>query len=149
MDINKAIIVGRLTRDPESRSTPNGINVTSFSVATNFVYKNHEGQKVEQVEYHNIVAWRKLAEIAAAYLKRGRRVLIEGRLQTRNWEGNDGAKRNRTEIVADNLIMLDSANASGGSRVESGSEEPVVEPVSESKPASKGDEEISVEDIPF
>jgi single-strand DNA-binding protein len=149
MDINKAIIVGRLTRDPESRSTPSGINVTSFSVATNFVYKNQEGQKVERVEYHNVVCWRKLAEIAASYLKRGRRVLIEGRLQTQQWEGNDGTKRNRTEIVADNLIMLDSAGGAGGGRTESANEEPTVEPVAASKPAAKGEEEISVEDIPF
>jgi len=155
MDLNKAIIVGRLTRDPESRTTPGGINVATISIATNFIYKNQEGQKVEQVEYHNVVVWRKLAEIAAQYLKKGRRVLIEGRLQTRSWEANDGTKRSRTEIVADNLIMLDSA---GGNRVGS-------EPANENSPSkdelptvnveapnakpNKNDDDIKVEDIPF
>lgn len=144
MDINKAIIVGRLTRDPEARTTPGGINVASVSVATNFVYKNQDGQKVEQVEYHNVVLWRKLAEIATQYLKKGRRVLIEGRLQTRQWEAADGTKRQRTEIVGDNLIMLDSAGAG-------------AKPANEETPAASAEqtaggspsEEIKVEDIPF
>ena len=105
MDVNKAIIVGRLTRDPELRTTPNGATVTSFSLATNFVYKNKDGQKTEQVEYHNIVTWRKLAEIVAQYCKKGKRVLVEGRLQTRSWDANDGTKKQRTEIVADNVIF--------------------------------------------
>ena len=151
MDLNKAIIVGRLTRDPESRTTPNGINVTSFSLATNFVYKNAEGQKVEQVEYHNIVTWRKLAEIAAQYLKKGRRVLIEGRLQTRSWEANDGTKRQRTEIVADNLLMLDSGPGRG---TPDSQENPGAYPSqSPTRPApatpAKTSDENSVEDIPF
>lgn len=149
MDLNKAIIAGRLTRDPEARTTTGGINVTSFGVATNFVYKNAEGQKIEQVEYHNIVTWRKLAEIAAQYLKKGRRVLVEGRLQTRQWEANDGTKRQRTEIVADNLIMLDSSPNSASRTAE----EPGTMPEQRSAPVSpapdKPNEEISVEDIPF
>jgi len=149
MDVNKAIIVGRLTRDPEARTTPSGVAVTSFSVATNFVYKNQEGQKVEQVEYHNIVTWRKLAEIAAQYLQKGRRVLIEGRLQTRNWEANDGTKRQRTEIVADNLIMLDGGNR-GGDAINTGGEGSPAPAAKTSSPADNGsNEEISVEDIPF
>lgn len=157
MDLNKALIVGRLTRDPESRTTPGGINVASLSVATNFVYKNQEGQKVEQVEYHNVVVWRRLAEIAAQYLKKGGRVLIEGRLQTRQWEANDGSKRNRTEIIADNLIMLDGGRA--GARSPSGEttggtgpkeELPTVNvETSGAQPAAKGDDDIKVEDIPF
>jgi single-strand DNA-binding protein len=109
MDLNKAMIIGRLTRDPEIRSTPNGTNVCQLGVATSYVYTNQQtGQKVEQTEFHNVVLWRKLADIAAQYLKKGARVYIEGRLQTRQWEGQDGVKRNRTEIIADNLIMLDS-----------------------------------------
>ncbi|MCL5436170.1 MAG: single-stranded DNA-binding protein [Patescibacteria group bacterium] len=156
MDLNKAIIVGRLTRDPESRTTPGGINVATLSIATNFIYKNQEGQKVEQVEYHNVVVWRKLAEIAAQYLKKGRRVLVEGRLQTRQWEGNDGAKRSRTEIIADNLIMLDSGT--GGSRAAGptgGDEAPREElptvnvEASNAKPGPTGGDDIKVEDIPF
>ncbi|HLC44221.1 MAG: hypothetical protein A2722_00155 [Candidatus Doudnabacteria bacterium RIFCSPHIGHO2_01_FULL_50_11] len=151
MDLNKAIIVGRLTADPDARTTPTGINVTSFSVATNFVYKNQEGQKVEQVEYHNIVVWRKLAEIAAQYLKRGRRVLIEGRLQTRSWEANDGSKRQRTEIVADNLILLDS-RPSASAEASLASTTTAAEPDTAPQPAvadKKGEDDISVEDIPF
>ncbi|MBI4053938.1 MAG: single-stranded DNA-binding protein [Candidatus Doudnabacteria bacterium] len=157
MDVNKVIIVGRLTRDPEARVTPSGINVASVSVATNFFYKNQEGQKNEQVEYHNVVVWRRLAEIATQYLKKGRRVLIEGRLQTRSWEGNDGAKRQRTEIIADNLIMLDSAGAGGGAAARPAQETPEQETPevvtaaprdAETKNPSTS-EEISVEDIPF
>ena len=115
MDLNKALVIGRLTRDPEMRSTPSGTNVCSFSIASNYVYTNAGGQKIEQVEYHNVVAWRKLGEIAAQYLKKGSRVYIEGRIQTRSWEDKEGAKKNRTEIVLDNMIMLDSKGASGGS----------------------------------
>lgn len=152
MDINKAIIVGRLTRDPEMRTTPSGINVTSFGVATNFVWSDAEGKKKESVEFHNVVAWRKLGEIVGQYLRKGRRVLVEGRLQTRSWEGQDGAKRQRTEIIADNVIMLDSRPAAPA---EGSSSEPVVyeEAAGPAAPAAEKPtpavEEVSVEDIPF
>ncbi len=152
MDINKAIVVGRLTRDPEVRTTPSGVNVTSFGVATNFVWTDPTGARKESVEFHNVVAWRKLGEIVAQYLKKGSRVLVEGRLQTRNWEGQDGSKRNRTEIVADNLIMLDSKGTQAAATPEP--EENII--TQEEPPAAKpaappggGEEEISVEDIPF
>lgn len=154
MDINRATIVGRLTRDPEVRTTPAGINVTSFGVATNFVWTDPSGQKKESVEFHNVVAWRKLGEIVAQYLHRGSRVLVEGRLQTRSWEGQDGAKRQRTEIVADNVIMLDSKGAGAGApAAPAEKEEEII--IQESPaaphplPKSEGEEEISVEDIPF
>lgn len=155
MDLNRATICGRLTRDPEVRTTPSGINVTSFGVATNFIWSDPSGARKESVEYHNIVAWRKLGEIAAQYLKKGRRVLIEGRLQTRTWEGQDGTKRNRTEIVADNLIMLDSASGSSTATpapAPAAENEIIVEgPAAPSEPQAKTptSEEISVEDIPF
>lgn len=152
MDLNRATIVGRLTRDPEVRTTPSGINVTSFGVATNFVWSDPSGARKEAVEYHNIVAWRKLGEIVAQYLRKGSRVLIEGRLQTRSWEGQDGAKRSRTEIVADNLIMLDSKGASGGAGPAATDSAQMEEaPVSRNTPApaEPDSEEISVEDIPF
>jgi single-strand DNA-binding protein len=157
MDINRATIVGRLTRDPEIRTTPSGINVTSFSVATNFVWSDASGARKEAVEYHNIVAWRKLGEIVAQYMRKGSRVLVEGRLQTRSWEGQDGAKRNRTEIVADNLIMLDSKGAAGSAATVSPPDSaPLEEPQSgrsEINPLTsspeENSEEISVEDIPF
>ena len=158
MDVNKAIIVGRLTRDPESRTTPSGATVTSFSLATNFVYKNKDGQKTEQVEYHNIVTWRKLAEIVAQYCKKGKRVLVEGRLQTRSWDANDGTKKQRTEIVADNVIFLDSARTSADSAPQSSQtqdEPPEIQQEAPTAPSSHVDnskpknDEISVEDIPF
>src|SRR5210317_85441 len=109
MDLNKAMIIGRLTRDPELRTTPSGSSVASFSLATNLVWTDQQGQKQERVEYHNIVAWRKLADICGQYLRKGSKIYIEGRLQTRDWEGQDGVKRYRTEIIADNMIMLDRA----------------------------------------
>lgn len=152
MDINRATIVGRLTRDPEVRTTPSGVNVASFGVATNFVWTDPTGARKEAVEFHNVVAWRKLGEIVAQYLKKGRRVLVEGRLQTRTWEGQDGSKRNRTEIVADNLIMLDSKDAAAPPSMTTPEEDVIIqEPVAPTpRPSEKGEgEEISVEDIPF
>ena len=154
MDLNRATIVGRLTRDPEVRTTPSGVNVTSFAVATNFVWTDAAGAKKQSVEFHNVVAWRKLGEIAAQYLRKGSRVLIEGRLQTRNWEGQDGSKRNRTEIVADNLIMLDSKGAASGAPAAVEDMPVIEESVPPAKPAAApaaepSSDEISVEDIPF
>jgi single-strand DNA-binding protein len=157
MDLNKVMIIGRLTRDPELRTTPNGASVCQLGLATNFVYTNQQsGQKVEQVEYHTIVLWRKLAEIANQYLKKGRRVYIEGRLATRSWE-KDGQKHSKTEIVADNMIMLDGgqggAGASGGSapaRSSSGPAQDDSQPFTEEElPTIQQGEDISVEDIPF
>lgn len=107
MDLNKVMIIGRLTRDPEVRTTPNGANVASFSVATSFNWTDQQGQKKELTEFHNVVAWRKLADIVGQYLKKGTQVYIEGRLQTTSWDDKtSGQKRYRTEIVADNMIML-------------------------------------------
>jgi single-strand DNA-binding protein len=139
MDLNKAQVIGRLTADPEIRTTPNGATVATFSVATNFNWTNSNGEKQETVEYHNVVAWRKLAEIIGQYLKKGRRVYIEGRLQTRSWEGQDGKKNYRTEIIADNMIMLD-----GGKNESAGG------PVADEIPTIQADADVvSDEDIPF
>lgn len=163
MDINRATIVGRLTRDPEVRTTPSGVNVVNFGVATNSVWKDRaSGEKKEAVEFHNIVAFGKLGEIIAQYMTKGRRVLVEGRIQTRSWEGQDGAKKNRTEIVADNIIMLDSKGSSGGGISERAPSEEKTINIDEPQPSKqtqdmsaavpdKGTdvEEISVEDIPF
>jgi single-strand DNA-binding protein len=115
MSLNRAQIIGNLTRDPEMKQIPGGQVVTSFSIATNFTWTDQSGQKQDRAEFHNIVAWRKLAEICGQYLKKGSKVYIEGKLQTRNWEAEDGSKKYRTEIVADNMIMLDrKGNAVGG-----------------------------------
>ena len=143
MYINKAMIYGNLTRDPELRAMPNGNQVCSFAVATNRNYKDGDGNRQEQVEYHDVVAFGKLADIMGQYLKKGRPVYVEGRLQTRSWE-QDGVKRYRTEIIADNMIMLDSKGMGGGSfGGDSGS------PVPPPPPAPPADDEIRVEDIPF
>ena len=155
MNLNKAMIIGNLTRDPEVRTTPQGTSVASFSVATNFIWNDANGQKQEKAEYHNVVAWRKLAEIIGQYLRKGSKVYIEGRLQTRDWTGQDGVKRYRTEITAENMIMLDSRGSGQGY-----SKAPAAAPASdlptieqeESAPAPEAEsdsDEIKLEDIPF
>jgi single-strand DNA-binding protein len=143
MNLNRAMIIGNLTRDPELRTTPNGQNVCNFSVATSSQWTDASGQKQERVEYHNIVAWGKLADICSQFLGKGRKVYVEGRLQTRDWEAQDGSKRSRTEIVAENMIMLDRKDAApaAGSRAE-----PTVTPTLDK---GMGEEEIKIEDIPF
>jgi len=146
MDLNKVMIIGRLTRDPELRTTPGGASVCQLGLATNYVYTNQQtGQKVEQVEYHNVVMWRKLAEIANQYLKKGRRVYIEGRLQTRSWDDkNNGQKHYKTEIVADNMIMLDGGNSS----TSSGSFAPAANRASASAPAEIMEQAAPAEELP-
>jgi len=113
MDLNKVQVIGRITQDIELRQTPNGQSVTTIAVATNRSWKDANGMKQEQAEFHNVVLWAKLAEIASQYLAKGRRVYIEGRLQTRSWEAQDGSKRYKTEIVGENMIMLDGNPNSG------------------------------------
>lgn len=145
MNLNKAMIIGNVTRDPELKSTPSGQNVVSFGVATNLVWTDQSGQQQKKTEFHNIIAWRKLAEICAKYLHRGSKVYLEGRLQTTDWTGNDGVKRYRTEIVAENMIMLDSKGGMpGGSPLASPSNEEIIE-----IPEEPGEEEIRIENIPF
>ena len=112
--LNRAQIIGNVTRDPEVRQTPNGQMVASFSVATNSVWTDKTGQKQEKAEFHNIVAWSRLAEICQQYVKKGRKLYVEGRIQTRDWDGEDGVKRYRTEIITENLILLDRAGAASG-----------------------------------
>jgi single-strand DNA-binding protein len=111
---NQAIIMGNLTRDPELRSTPSGQQVASFAVATNRTWSTPSGERQEAVEYHEIVAWGKLGELAAQYLTKGRKVLVVGRLQTQSWE-KDGVKRQRTEIVAADINFLDGRSDGGDS----------------------------------
>lgn len=141
--LNRAMLIGNLTRDPELRQTPNGQAVCSFGIATNRTWKDASGEKQEQVEYHNIVAWGKLAEICSQYLTKGKKVYIDGRLQTRDWEGQDGVKRYRTEIVAENMIMLSKGNEMGG--FGGGSNGPSIQ----DEPSAAPDDEIKIEDIPF
>lgn len=147
MSLNRVQLIGNLTRDPEMRQIPGGATVASFGIATNFRWKDQEGNQQEKTEFHNIVAWRKLAEICGQYLKKGSKVYVEGRLQTRDWEGEDGVKRYRTEIIADNMIMLDRKGADTGGdmdRTPAGIRE-------EAPPAREVpvEEEIKVDDLPF
>lgn len=150
MNLNRAQLIGNLTRDPETRTTPNGQTVATFGVATSSTWKDASGQKQERVEFHNIVAWGKLAEICRQYLGKGRKVFVEGRLQTREWQGNDGVKKNRTEIVADNMIMLDRAPAPSGAGQAATPRMVADMPAMTAAPAAPpAEEEIKVEDIPF
>lgn len=110
--VNKAILIGNLGADPELRYTPAGAAVATFNLATTDTWTDANGERQERTEWHRIVAWRKLAEICGEYLKKGSKVYIEGRLQTRSWEGQDGVKRYTTEIVARDMTMLD-ARAGG------------------------------------
>ncbi len=143
MDLNRATVLGRLTRDPEVRATPNGKTVANITIATGRVWTDQSGAKQEKSEFHNCVLWGKLADIAGQYLAKGRRVYAEGRIETRDWVGkDDGVKRYRTEIIIDNLIMLDSPR--GASNPASSSDD--VPPPPSEGPA---EEEIKVEDIPF
>lgn len=148
MNLNRAMIIGNLTRDPETRNTPSGQTVCNFGVATNSTWKDASGQKQERAEFHNIVAWGKLAEICQQYLGKGRKVYVEGRLQTREWDGQDGQKRNRTEIVAENMIMLDRSPQGGGAAA-GASWSPGAAPAANAAPSAPKDGEIKVEDIPF
>lgn len=116
---NQAIVMGNLTRDPELRSTPGGQQVASFSVATNRTWMDGSGERKEAVEYHEIVAWGKLGELAAQYLAKGRKVMVVGRLQTQSWE-KDGVKRQRTEIVASDINFLDAPGAGGAGMAAAG-----------------------------
>lgn len=151
MDLNKVQIIGRITQDIELRQTPNGQSVTTLSIATNRNWTDGNGMKQEQAEFHNVVLWSKLAEIASQYLAKGRRVYIEGRLQTRSWEAQDGTKRYRTEIIGENMIMLD-GNTSGVDMWNSGNESndfSANETPAIKKSTPKQEEEISIEDLPF
>lgn len=157
MYLNKAMIYGNLTRDPELKALPSGMNVCSFSLATNRVYNDRDGNRQEAADYHNIVVFGKQSENCAKYLTKGSATYVEGRLQTRSWD-KDGAKQYRTEVVADRVQFgPKNAGASGGADAPTGGSQ------SSGAPAPKADadagkapampdypeEEINPEDIPF
>ena len=154
MSLNQAQIIGNLTKEPDVRQTPNGSTVATFSVATNYTWKDSNGQKQEKAEFHNVVAWGKLAEICQSYLNKGQKVYIQGRLQTRDWEAEDGSRRYKTEIVADNMIMLSGAGAPQKSNDAFAAPQQTntpAQPVAAKANAdfSKADDEISIDDLPF
>lgn len=146
MNLNKVFIIGNLTRDPELRSLPSGSSVASFGVATNRVWKNQQGEKQEDVQFHNIVVFGKQADLVTQYLKKGSSVLIEGRIQTRTWEAQDGSKKNKTEIVAERVQFGPRrAAAAGGGEA---TEEPVKK-TEELETIQYPEEDINPEEIPF
>ncbi len=150
--LNRATLIGNLTREPEMRQTPGGQSVCSFSIATNRAWTGNDGVKQDATEFHNIVAWGKLAEICSQYLNKGKKIYVEGRLQTRDWEGQDGVKRYRTEIVAENMIMLDTkggpAGGAGFTPASAGGFTP-PQPKLQDDPSVDVDQEIRMEEIPF
>lgn len=170
--LNRVQLIGNLTRDPELRYTPNGTAVCSFGIATNRNWTTDTGEKKEEVEFHRVVSWNKLAELCSQFLVKGRKVYVEGRLQTRNWTGQDGTQRTTTEIVINDMILLDSKRP--GEEVFKGTVaspaspepqrgEPAQQPPQEEEPAALSDkkkaqkntpktdaeEPVSAEDIPF
>ena len=176
MNLNKAFILGNVTRDPEVRSLPSGQQVTSFGVATNRFYTSSSGEKKQEAEFHNVVCFGKLADISSRYLNKGSLVLIEGRIKTRNWVNSTGVKQYRTEIIADSLQLgPKGSGSSSGSKYEKSSspapegprqeEIPVIEenytpPSNDNPGVPEGDpktisfegdaaDEIDVKDIPF
>ena len=159
MNFNKAIILGNLTRDPETRALPSGQSVVSFSVATNRFYTDKGGAKQQAVEFHNIWAFGKLAEIASRYLNKGKMVLVEGRIQTRSWQGQDGVKKYRTEIVMENMQLGprggDNSNSTSGGynaaqpAASPNQDIPVIEADEGLDFMDDNKEEINVKDIPF
>ncbi|MBI5765772.1 single-stranded DNA-binding protein [Candidatus Falkowbacteria bacterium] len=157
MNLNKAIIIGNLTQNPEVRTTANGTTVASFTVASNRVWTDQQGQKQEQAEFHNVVAWGRLAEIVGQYLAKGRLCMVEGRIQTRNWDDQSGNRHWKTEIIVENIQLGPRPNqGQGGSfeteRSQSAGESaaPAFPPAPANNVKEKEDEEeIKIEDIPF
>lgn len=139
--LNKAQVIGNLTRDPELKTTKSGQSVVTVGVATNRKWKDSNGSFHEDVEFHNIVCWGRLAEIVAQYLKKGSKAFFEGRLQTRNWEDDAGIKHYRTEIVAQDMIILGHSKGHEGGVV--------LDEAATTVAPSVADGELSVEDLPF
>ena len=137
MNLNKAIIIGNVVRDPEIRQIPSGQSVASFSIATNRMWTDKTGQKQQKAEFHNIAAWGKLAEICQKYLNKGKLAMVEGRIETRSWEGQDGVKKYKTEIIAENVQLGPKTSSSLSLDKEN-------EPT-----AQGGEEEVEIKDIPF
>ena len=157
MNLNKVQLIGRLTRDPEIRTTPSGQTVATLSIATNRTWNDKAGQKQEKSEFHNIVIWGRLAEIAGQYLTKGQEAYFEGRLETRSYTGKDGVERRTTEIVAENMQMGSRAQGSSGNRP-SPMASPAARPAAQQAPAAEEiptinldeeSDEIRLEDVPF
>ncbi len=153
MNLNKIFILGRLTADPQLRTTPSGQSVASFAVATNRIWTDKSGNRKEDAEFHNIVAWGKQAEIASQFLTKGGLVLIEGRIQTRSWQDKQGQNRKTTEIICERLQLGPRPGGGGTPRQSPGSSAPESQLLpAEEVPViniEEGKEEINPEDLPF
>lgn len=153
--LNRVQLIGNLTRDPELRYTPQGTAVCTFGLATNRTWTTDGGDKKEDVEYHKIVAWNKLGELCSQLLGKGRKIYVEGRLSTRSWTGQDGSQKSTTEIVIDDMIILDSRKDTGDSDMSYGDEpseakqEEKPKKKSSKKDSSEESEDINPDDIPF
>jgi single-strand DNA-binding protein len=157
--LNKVMLIGNLTRDPEMRYTPQGTAVCTFGIATNRSWTTESGEKRDEADFHNIVAWNKLAEICVQLLKKGRKVYVEGRLSTRSWQAQDGTQKQRTEIVINDMVILDKKEDGAGGGIdipepEIESQVPPEEVLSEKKDKKEKktetkEEEPNEEDIPF
>jgi len=158
--LNKVMLIGNLTRDPEMRYTPQGTAVCTFGLATNRSWTTESGEKKEDAEFHNLVAWNKLAEICAQLLKKGRKVYVEGRLSTRSWQGQDGTQKQRTEVVINDMVILDKRmdEPVGDIDIPEQVAPPVEAQVTDEAPTEKKSakkaksapkEKVAEEDIPF
>lgn len=147
MNLNKVFLIGRLTRDPETRALPSGKSVTSFGLATDRVFTDKSGQKQQQTEFHNIVLFGRLAEIASQYLNKGALTMIEGRMQTRSWQDNAGNKRIRTEIIGESMQM--GPRTGGPKPVAPRETENTKMPSPEEIPVIEENQEIDIKDIPL
>ena len=147
--LNKVMLIGNLTRDPNLRFTPNNTAVCSFGIATNRSWNTDAGEKQEQVEYHNVVAWSKLADICGQLLHKGDKVFVEGRLQTRDWKGDDGNERRTTEVVIDNMILLKSSTGQSGYQSDDSNDSKSGQTTANEPTDDQGDSEDITDDIPF
>jgi len=150
VSLNKCMIIGNLGRDPEMRYTPSGQAVTQFTVAVNRNYKDQQGERQEETEWFRVVAWCQQAEFAAEYLRKGAKVFVEGRIQTRQWEGQDGQKRYTTELVANNIQNLERRpRDDAGFDAAGGSQEPRQRPQAAGQKAQAEQPEPDYDDLPF
>lgn len=168
--LNRVQLIGNLTRDPELRYTPSGAAVTSFGLATNRTWTTDTGEKHDEPEFHNIVAWNKLAELCSQFLAKGRKVYVEGRLATRSWTAQDGVAKSRTEVVIDEMILLDNKGAGAADQADttegespstSSGSRPVAKPKADSSASSEQEkaksqkveeptgDDVPPDDIPF
>lgn len=159
LSLNKAQIIGNVTRDPELRTIPSGQSVVNFGVATNRRYRNAQGETVEDAQFHEVVAWGKLAEIVSQIFRKGSKIYVDGRLQTRSWDAPDGSKRQRTEIVMENFVPLTPKGTTPGLEIGEGEQAPSPEPPKPKKEKGKTKQEeskapgpegeIDLDEIPF